>query len=265
MLSMSQRMRHFSYIIKAWKYLLSAFLIALCYGYFGGLILIYQFGMDPSRLFKLSTIGLQYIGAPVFDRGVAIGIDPAIIIFAFNTIATLAIASFLFSSPLLNPDRAGEFPVSLRRSFLRDRTINIFYPFKAFRAVSQKQLRPAFVWLSIIPPAPLVLLGLMAGGMMSSGHAVLGSLGVVAASLIPHGIFEIPAVVLGAAIPFSAYYLVQADLEAGATEKVFRKISRFARSRAIKVSILSILLLLAVASIIEAHLTGTIAEWVKTS
>lgn len=258
-------MQNFSYIIKAWKYLLSAFLIALCYGYFGGLILIYQFGMDPFRLFKLSTIGLQYIGAPVFDRGVAIGIDPAIIIFAFNTIATMAMASFLFSSVLLNPNRAGEFPAALRKAFLRDRTINIFYPLKAFRSISQKQLRTTFVWLSIIPPAPLLLLGLMAGGMISSGHAALGSLGVVAASMAPHGIFEIPAVILGASIPFSAYHLVKVDLEAGATVKVFHKISLFARSRAIKVSILAILLLLAVASVIEAHLTGTIADWVKTS
>lgn len=258
-------MRNFSHIIKAWKYLLSAFLIALCYGYFGGLILIYQFGIDPFRLFKLSTIGLQLVGSPAFARGVEVGIDPAIIIFAVNTVVTLGFASFLFSSALLNPNRIGDFPAALRKSLLGDPTINIFYPLKAFRAIPQKPLRTTFVWLSVIPALPLILLGLMAGGMMSSGHAVIGSLGVVAASLLPHGVFEVPAVVLGAAVPFAAYRLVRSDLETGATEKVFSKILRFTHSRAIKLSILTILLLLAVASVIETHLTATVAAWVKTS
>jgi uncharacterized membrane protein SpoIIM required for sporulation len=158
-----------------------------------------------------------------------------------------------------------EFPSNLRRSFLRDPTINLFYPMKAFRAVRQRQLRPIFVWLRVVPTAPLLVLGLMAGGIMSSAHAVIGSLEYVAALLIPHGIFEVPAIVLGASLPSAAYFLIRKDLEAGATEKIFGKIARFTRSRAIKASILLILLLLAIASVIEAHLTGMIAAWVKSS
>lgn len=259
------RNRNLSNIFKAWKRLLAIFLIALCYGYFGGLVLIHQFDADPFRLFRLSTIGLRHIGGPVFTRSTEFHIDPAIIIFAFNAIATLGIASLLLSATLLNPDRMGEFPVQLRKSFLQDPTINLFYPLKAFRSIRQRQLRPLFVWLWVIPAAPLLMLGLMAGGMISSAHSVIGSLDYVAALIIPHGIFEVPAIVLGAALPSAGYLLIRNDLEAGATEKIFGKIARFTRSRAIKVSILAILLLLAAASVIEAHLTGTIAAWVKSS
>jgi uncharacterized membrane protein SpoIIM required for sporulation len=254
-----------SKIYRAWKRLLVIFLIALCYGYFGGLVLIFLFGVDPFQLFSLSTIGLRHVGSPVFARSAELHIDPAVIIFIFNAVVTFAIASLLLSATLLNPDRMSEFPSNLRRSFLRDPTINLFYPMKAFRAIRQRQLRPIFVWLRVIPTAPLIVLGLMAGGMMSSAHTVIGSLEYVAALLIPHGIFEVPAIVLGAALPSAAYFLIRKDLEAGATEKIFGKIARFTRSRAIKASILMILLLLAVASVIEAHLTDTIAAWVKSS
>jgi hypothetical protein len=255
-------MRNLSHIVKAWKYLLSVFLIALCYGYFGGLILIYQFDVDPFRIFNLSTIGLRHLGTPTITMGVELHIDPSVIIFAFNTVATLGIASLLFSSTLLNPRRMDEFPAGLRKSFIFDPTINIFSPLRGFRAIPQKHLRPTFVWLFAFPAIPLILVGLMAGGMMSSAHAVFGSLPYVAASLVPHGIFEIPALVLGAALPFAAYQMVRADLESGETEKVFGKITQIIHSRAIKVSILTILLLLAVASAIEGHVTAAVAAWI---
>jgi uncharacterized membrane protein SpoIIM required for sporulation len=257
-------MGNVSNILKAWQRLLAIFLVALCYGYFGGLVLIFLFGVDPFQLFGLSTVGLQHVGAPVMAKSIEFHIDPAIVIFAFNTLVTFAIASLLVSATLLNPDRMGELPANLRKSFLRDPTINLFYPMQAFRAIRQRQLRPVFVWLRVIPAAPLLALGLMAGGMMASAHAVIGSLEYVAALLIPHGIFEVSAILLGAALPSSAYLLIKKDLEAGATEKAFGKIARFSRSRAIKASMLAIVLLLAVASVIEAHLTGTIAAWVRS-
>jgi len=251
-------------IIKAWKRLLGIFLIALCYGYFGGLVLIFLFGVNPVRLFNLLTIGLRHVGSPVFAGSLQWHIDPAVVIFAFNTLVTFAIVSLLLSATLLNPDRMSEFPSPLRKSFLRDPTINLFYPMKAFRAIRQRQLRPIFVWLRVMPIAPLLAVGLIAGGMMASAHAVIGSLDYIAALMIPHGIFEVPAILLGAALPSSAYLLVRKDLEAGATEEVFGKIDGFIRSPAVKASILAILILLAVASVIEAHFTGTIAAWVKS-
>jgi uncharacterized membrane protein SpoIIM required for sporulation len=257
-------MRNVSNILKAWKRLLAIFLVALCYGYFGGLILIYLFGVDPFQLFSLSTIGLRHVGSPVIARSAEFHIDPAVVIFALNTLVTFAIASLLSAATLLNPDRMGEFPANVRKSFLRDPTINLFYPMKAFRAIRQRQLRPIFVWLRVLPAAPLLGLGLIAGSMMASAHAVIGSLEYVAALLIPHGIFEVSAILLGAALPSSAYLLIKKDLEAGATEKAFGKIARFSRSRAIKASMLAIVLLLAVASVIEAHLTGMIAAWVRS-
>ena len=257
-------MRNVSNILKAWKRLLAIFLVALCYGYFGGLVLIYLFGVDPFQLFNLSTVGLRHVGSPVIDRSAEFNIDPTVVIFALNTLVTFAIVSLLLSATLLNPDRMGEFPAHLRKSFLRDRTINLFYPMKAFRAIRQRQLRPVFVWLRVLPAAPILALGLLAGGMTASAHAVIGSLEYVAALLIPHGIFEVSAIVLGAALPSAAYLLIKKDLEAGATEKVFGKIVRFTHSRAIKGSILAILLLLAVASVVEVHLTSTIAGWVKS-
>lgn len=255
-------MRNLSFIFKAWKYLLAVFLIALCYGYFGGLILIYQFDVDPFRIFNLSTIGLRHVGDPAFAKAVELHIDPSIVIFVFNTIATLGIASLLFSSTLLNPRRMNKFPAGLRKSLIFDPTINIFFPLSGFRAIPLKNLRPTFVWLFALPALPLILVGLMAGGMISSGHAVVGSFAYVVAALVPHGIFEVPALVLGAAIPFAAYHVVRADLESGEAEKVFGKIVQFIHSKAIILSILTILLLLAVASVIEGHVTAAVAAQV---
>ena len=133
--------------------------------------------------------------------------------------------------------------------------------FRRAKAIPDVRLRYVYLWLDLILAIPSVGIGLLLGALASVTLSLMGSLVPFAALVAPHSIFEIPAILLGGALPRAGYYLVQENLERGETAVVFERLRAYIRSKELRVSMVIALLLLVVAGIIEGHFTRVIASW----
>ena len=199
----------------------------------------------------------------MLEAGIGKGIPEGVVITLINATATFAQVMLLFMSLLLDPSRISEFPSFVRKDMLKESKAQdrLLLLSRRARAIPSYLLRNVYACLDLIPSIVMIIPGLMLGAIASVTLALMGSLVPFVALVAPHSIFEIPAILLGGALPRAGYYLVQENLERGETEVVFERLRAYIRSKALKVSILIALLLLVVAGIIEAHFTRIIASW----
>lgn len=106
--------------------------------------------------------------------------------------------------------------------------------------------------LGIIPVLILLLNGLIIGGILEVVRKDAGDLAVLA-SIIPHGIFEIPAVIISGALGLMLGNAVMSDLSGNgsASDEAFRLGSIFVRY---------IIPFVAIAACIEAFITPAVLE-----
>lgn len=255
-------MSNFIFIIKAWKYLFSKFVIFLLIGYALSLILIMYTGVEPTTVFKTVAIGPK-VTYPLIEKSFSNSMDPAIILFLNNSCVALCLMSILFVVPLFNPNTRSNSPSFFKKQLIKGVDLKFLYPLRSFRTVCDKRLRPVYFCLFILPVLAMMSFGLIVGSLMATGHIVLDSLAVVMACIIPHGIFEISALVLGTSIPLSAYFIIKNNLENGDTESVFCKINSIIFSKRSWLCMGFVFLLLAMAAFVEGHLTEHVVSWYK--
>jgi hypothetical protein len=247
-------------VLTAWRHALKIFLLSLPIGYLVGLMIITVFPVKPAALFHASTIGVRNVALPMTEKAAASGVDPLIGLFAVNGFVAVVLAAFLFITPLFDP-RFVEFRRPIFRKMLYDDpTIRLLAAFKGYRAIPDPRLRPLFATLCVAPMTGVIALGLMIGVLLVAAPAFTGAkTTVVIAYLLPHGLFEIPALILAAAVPVSAYLEVRSNLEKGKVKETFDRLKQLRGARQIRLAIGASLGLLLVAALVEVHFTERIA------
>ena len=83
------------------------------------------------------------------------------------------------------------------------------------------------------------------------------------ATIIPHGLLELPAICLAAALPFGTYRFVREATQKGAVTDVFRDFRVAIRSQHARQRLGYITCLFLPAGFVESHLTPFVTEWVS--
>ena len=256
-----------SSVLWGFKYCGVRFLIALTTGIVGGYLAIGLLGLRPPALFAVSTTGVRHVAIPAIERAATFGVDPAVIVFLANSIAAVVFTTFLLTATLFDPERIDRFPSLLRRMSVKDPTIKIFSPIRTFRKIGDERLRPLYVALVVGPMAGVIALGVLIGLIVASYSELAGggpiSTLVTFGFLLPHGLFEIPALLISAALPISAFLALKEDIFAGDVGKVFAGLRARARFRSIRNYLGLTLIMLAAAAVIETHLTDSIGRLIE--
>lgn len=243
-------------IYRCWHDLLSRLFLAAFITYTLIVFLSYIGVVNPYDILGLTTAGLRHVGVPLVNYGASLGLPAAIGIFLCNTSVALLIISVLTLTLCYNPHRWPGYPPLIRRSFERDATADRLRFLPGCRRITNPRLRIAGFCLNFTPVMVMIFFGMMIGGMVASGQYVFGSLQAVLALIAPHGVLEVPSLVLAAAIPYSGYHLIQSDLRQGRVVKVFRSLENFHGSRHIQLCLTIVISLLWVAGVIEASLSA---------
>ena len=251
---------------QAWARLIVMLVVAMVFAYalFWGLAAAGL--INPESALKAASVGVRNVSLPLVHAGAERGIDPSIVIFGVNSVAAAVMAMLLFAAPLIDPNVKSGFPRLVRGLLTKEDPIDraMFRLLRAapsFRAVGVKELRPLYVWLRLIPPCVMVALGFEIGTIWAAAAEILQSFRVSTATLMPHGLFEIPALALAGALPYGAYRAVRGDMEAGRSAEVFAAIRRAIRSRAVWGRVAGVVVLLIVAAWVEIHVTPLVARW----
>jgi hypothetical protein len=251
-------------ILAAWRHGLKVFFVALPIGYLVGLIIITILPIKPEGLFHASTIGVRNVAVPLTEQAAASGLDPTIGVFAVNGFVALVLSSFLFISPLFNPVFWESRHPIVRKLLFDDPTIRLLSALKGYRTIPDPRLRPVFAGLLVAPMTGVVALGLMIGVLLVAVPSFVGAkTALVIAYLLPHGLFEIPALILAASVPVSAYLEVRSSLERGDVGATFDRLKELRAARRIRLAIGTSLGLLLLAALVEVHLTERIATEVS--
>ncbi len=193
-----------------------------------------------------------------------LGVDPALVVFLINATATLVLASFIWSVRLYAPSRPGGFSAWLRRQAAHDPISGILRRWRAWREISDTAARPIYTSLLVAPATGAVTLGLLIGALFAAVAGIIGpgprSLAVALGFLAPHGLVEVGAIILGTAIPISAYLDVKPLLASGETTAAFERVRVLGAARQTKLAIVVALLGLVAAALIETRLTAQIGR-----
>ncbi len=221
-------------------------------------------GLGARGLFDASTTGVRHVAVPAIDRASMLGIDPALVVFLVNATATLILASFIWSVRLYDPSRSGGFSAWLRGQAAHDPISSLLRRWRAWREISDTAARPIYTSLLVVPVTGAVTLGLLIGTLLAAVAGIIGpgpqSLVVALGFLAPHGLLEVGAIILGAAIPISAYLDVKPLLASGETAAAFERIRVLGAARRTKLTIVVALLGLAAAALIETRLTEEVGR-----
>lgn len=230
----------------------------------GGYALLALTGLDPHALFQASTIGVRHVTVPAIEGASGRGIDPATVIFFANSTVMVVLSSFVFSVRLYDPRRIDRFSAWLRRQARQDRTMNLLKPLSSFRAIGDPSLRPLYTSLVVAPITGVSALGLLIGLLFISftelSGAGPGRFLVTLGYLLPHGLFEVGALLLAASVPISAYLEVREDVERGDVAAAFSRVRESGAIRAVWPTLLGALIALLTAALIEANLTEFIGH-----
>jgi|GEM_PF-3912477 len=248
-------------LFQAWVFQLAILWIFFGLGLLIAWALVHFAGIRPDRIFAFSTAGIHYVARPIMDTGATLGVNPALVLMGLNLVATAALASPLWYTPLFDPRRMHLFPSGLRRVIIHDPTLVAFRPFPGFRAIPDPELRPIFAWLYFLPLFPVGVLGTIIGMATASACIVFRSIPLVAGYLLPHGMLEIPAILLGGALPVGAYFAVHNTLRQGRTDVVFSILAERRKFLSVCRILTLIVLLLGTAAAIEAYFTESFALW----
>ncbi len=206
---------------------------------------------------------------PVIDQAGLIGIDPVFVVFLLNATAMLVLASFIWTVRIYDPGRPGGFSAWLRRQAAHDPISGILRYWRSWREIPDTPARPIYTSLLVAPTTGAAALGLLIGVLYAAVAGVIGSgpgswlVGL--AFIAPHGIVEVGAIILGAAIPISAYLDVKPLLAAGETAAAFERVRVLGAARQTKSTIIVALIGLAAAALIEMRLTEEIGRLVTNA
>lgn len=247
-----------SLFYSAWVRLIGAYLIAFTCSFTVGVFLINFLNVEPGALFELSTRRLSF-AFPVLQAGADMGIDEGIVLFLWNTLASLLTISFLYSAALFNPRKVSLFPKTIRKAFCGRKRMKLLCFLPGCMKIKEESLRRLYVWL-MIPWIGMILLGMESGLTVSTSTRLFGSYGIGFISLIPHGIIEIPTLAFAGAVTFSAHLLVKAKGIGHMVDGVFDDVETFRKEVPFKRVVLIVLVCLLLAGLVEAHITQKILD-----
>jgi Stage II sporulation protein M len=238
---------------RAWKRIVLAFVAAFAFGLVVGIGLTQTAHLSPQSVYAVSTKRLSY-AFPVFELGARAGIDPGILVFAWNALGALATISFIFTGAWFNPQQSESSPRALRKFFCSKRKMKLLCFLPGCRRIEAEAVRRLYVWL-MVPLIGMVLLGMESGLSVSTAPRIFGSYFIGMVSLLPHGIFEIPAFALAGAVAYSAHLLIAKETSSKQNEAVFDALEAYRKTLPIKKIALLVIGGLLVAALIEAHVT----------
>jgi len=241
---------------RAWLRLVFAYLSAFSLSFAVGMFLTQIMGVAPETLFEFSTKRVSY-AFPVFQAGTELGVDLGIILFFWNSLASLVTISFLYTAALFNPRNIELFPQTLRKAFCGRKRMKLLCFLPGCLKIEQESLRRLYVWL-MVPWLGMVLLGIESGLTVSTSAYAFGSYGIGFVSLIPHGIVEIPTIAFAGAVTFSMHIAIREKLMAKSPVEIFKYIETFKAEVPLKQIVFIVLFFLFIAGLVEAHLTPKI-------
>lgn len=249
------------YVSLAWIKLIRAYLVCFFISLGLGFALIYGLQVLPEKLIAISTQRLAAAGA-VLEKGMRLGIDAGLLLFAWNISGALATLSFLYTASLIDPRRVDRFPRLLRKALCGRKPMRALCYLPGCARMNGEPLRRLFVWL-MVPLLGMVLLGVECGLIVAAVITLSGSAAAGFFSLLPHGIIEIPAFALAGAVPFSGHLLVKQTPADMAQETVFDRVRSWRKRLPIGAILFVVVLCLLLAGLIEAHVTPVILERFK--
>ena len=251
----------------AWGRLLLVLIIAGGLAYIVVLSLLSLKVVDADAVFGIAAGGVRHISLPIVKTGMAHGVPLAIMLFAVNFFISMILVSLLFISPLLDPNAKEEFPSPIRRMLIKPKFIDKYLfrllgSITGFRHLQNRSLLVLTLWLRFTPLIAVIFLGIELGTATAAAQTLWESFFLFAAIILPHGLLELPAICLAAALPFGTYRFVRDGIRKGAVTDVFRDVRAAMRSQQTRRKLRHIICLLLAAGIVESHLTPLVAGWV---
>jgi len=240
-------------MFQAWLKLIRAYLLSFAASLAAGYVLIEWLHLDSQKLFEITTKRLAVAGA-MFEKGITIGIDPGLLLFAWNSLGVLATISFIYSASLINPKNINKFPRGLRKSLVGKSRMKALRFLPGCSQIEAESVRRLYVWL-MVPLLGIILLGAECGFIVSTATHLFGSYLAGIMSLLPHGIIEIPAISLAGAVTFSGHLLVKKSAGSKPSNEVFDNIETYRNKIPIRTIALFVVLCLLIAGFIEGHVT----------
>ncbi len=247
-------------IVHAWKWLFAHLAITASLTYFTTVAATLSGLIRPESLLMATTYGIRHLGGPILQHGIALGIDKSIVTFFCNMTVALLIMSVICWVRMLNPyNTDGRFSL-LRRRLQRDRTAKHLKIVPYFAQIKSSQLRLSVFCLLCVPFIVIVILGLIIGILLGTVHMISSSSLVALAYIMPHGIFEISALLLASSIPVAIWMTIKPTVDNENSRLAFRRIGRMATSYQLQQKIKMIINLLLIAGLVEAHFTMRIVQ-----
>ncbi|WP_419659503.1 conserved uncharacterized membrane protein, DUF95 [Desulfosarcina variabilis str. Montpellier] len=242
-----------SLLFSAWKKLVQVYVVSFAISLVAGTVFVKVLHVQPERLFELSSKRLSY-AYPVFESGVAHGIDMGVLLFAWNIAGAMITLFFIYAAALFDPDHSQSPPRWLRSIFCGRSRMKLLCYLPGCAKIEAEPLRRLYVWL-MVPFLGLMLLGIESGLQVSTATALFGSFFSAFVALLPHGVIEIPAFALAGAVPYSANLLIGTKTPGSPTHLVFQKVETHKRQLPILMITALVIVGLLLAGLIEAHVT----------
>ncbi|AGF77991.1 uncharacterized membrane protein [Desulfocapsa sulfexigens DSM 10523] len=243
---------------RAWIRLIFAYLSAFFLSFAVGSFLIQIMGMSPETLFEFSTKRVSY-AFPVFQAGTELGVDLGLVLFFWNSLASIITISFLYTAPLFNPRDTLLFPQTIRKMLCGRRRMKLLCFLPGCLKFEEESLRRVYVWL-MVPWLGMILLGMESGLTVSTSSYAFGSYGVGFLSLIPHGVVEIPTIALAGAVVFAVHLVIKKESVEKNSEEIFAFINSFKQEVPLRRIVLFVMSFLFVAGLVEGHITPKILD-----
>ena len=125
--------------------------------------------------------------------------------------------------------------------------------------IEGEPLRRLYVWL-MIPWLGMILLGIESGMTVSTSTYLFGSYMIGFASLVPHGIIEIPTISFAGAVTFAAHILTKIKVNRNEAEEVFENVENYTKEVPLFKVIGIVLIFLMIAGLLEGHVTFKVID-----
>ncbi len=250
-----KRPSYYLIIFQAWRALMGRLLLATLLSYLAVMWLVEVGLLRPTRTLGAATSGIRHVGRPLLAYGTRLGIEETLLIFLSNLLVALLIASALSLAAHGVPGQiSSRFPLWARKA-RHDPHPDVLQLLPGCCNIPDPQLRLTYFCLFVIPVVSMVYFGVMIGCMVASGQYVFGSLAEVLVMILPHGVLEVPMIVLAAAIPFSGYLLVKKGVASHWPKGVLCEINRFRSCYPLQLCLMVVISFLWVAGVVEAIYT----------
>ena len=235
-----------------------AYIISAAAGMVFGTVLLNLIKIAPETIFEISTKRISY-ALPVISMGTEAGLDAGLLLFIWNSMGALATISFIFTATLFNPFNMDRSPRVIRNVFCSRSRMKLLCFLPGCMKIEQEPLRRLYVWL-MIPLVGMMLLGIETGLSISTAKTIFGSYLTGIASLLPHGIIEIPAFAMAGAVTYSGHLLIKPEISVNPIGKVFQGLESHRSGMPITIIAIAVIFCLLLAGMIEAHVTHKLIE-----